>query len=224
MSPQKFITIAIDGGAAAGKSSTSKGLSERFNLMHVDTGSFYRATTLKLMQNGVEPSSGANLETGLAELELGTHISGKKASITINSWIPDQSIRSSQVNENVSHYAALPQVRAYLLDYQRKQAEVAQANGFDGLAIEGRDIGSVVFPDADLKLFMYADPEKRAARRAKEGIVDNLEKRDAIDSSRKAAPLTRPEGSVLIDSSEMTLEEVIAHASTLVTNLAENKQ
>ncbi len=222
MSQSKFIIVAIDGGAAAGKSSTSRGLSERFNLMHVDTGSFYRAVTLKLLEAQIPPTSNEFLNTGLQRLALGTEISGRQASITIDGWKPDQSIRSPQVNDNVSHYAALPEVRAFLLDYQRKQADVARENGFDGLVIEGRDIGSVVFPDADLKLFMYADPEKRAARRAKEGIVDDLAKRDKIDSSRKAAPLSRPEGSVLVDSSEMSLDAVIEHVSILVTNLIEN--
>ncbi|MCH6257024.1 (d)CMP kinase [Puniceicoccaceae bacterium K14] len=211
-----FIIIAIDGGAAAGKSSTSNGLSKRFNLMHVDTGSFYRAVTLKLLDTQVPAIEGSQLEIGLESLKLGTAIEDKKASISINDWIPDQSIRSERVNKNVSQYAALPTLRKFLLDYQREQAIVAKKYDFDGLVMEGRDIGSIIFPDAHLKLFLFADPEKRAARRAKEGIVDSIEKRDAQDSQRKSAPLTRPDGSILIDSSEMTLEEVIQHASTLV--------
>ncbi len=222
MSNSKTIVIAIDGGAAAGKSSTSRGLSERFNLMHVDTGSFYRAITLKLLQAKIPAVSDDALNAGLAQFELRTEITGQLAAISIDGWVPDASIRSEEVNNNVSHYAALPEVRAFLLDYQRKQTDVARDNQFNGLVIEGRDIGSVVFPDADLKLFMYADPEKRAARRAKEGIIDDLAKRDAIDSSRKAAPLSRPEGSVLVDSSDLTLEEVIEHVASLVSNLIKN--
>jgi len=219
MSSGKFLIIAVDGGAAAGKSSTSRGLSERFNFMHVDTGSFYRATTLKLLENGIEPISDEAIVNGLSRLELGTSISERSASITINGWTPDQSIRSQLVNENVSRYAALPELRAFLLDYQRSLADVARERAFDGLIMEGRDIGSVIFPDADLRLFLYADPEKRAQRRAKEGIVDSIEKRDRMDSSRKTAPLQKPNGATLIDSSELTLEEVIEKISAMIESL-----
>lgn len=213
MTDQKFIIVAVDGGAAAGKSSTSRAISKRFGLMHVDTGSFYRATTLKLLELGVSPQDEAAIKSALTNLKLGTSISGNTASITVNGWIPDETIRSQRVNENVSHYAALPQLRSFLLDYQRSLAGVAKDNGFRGLIMEGRDIGSVIFPDADLRLFLYADPEKRALRRAKEGITDSIEKRDQMDSSRKTAPLQCPEGARLIDSSEMTLEEVVDKVS-----------
>ncbi len=216
MTHDSFIIIAIDGGAAAGKSSTSRGLSKRFGLMHVDTGSFYRAITLKLIEAGVSPESGPNLEAGLAALKLGTEIHGNQASIAINDWLPDDSIRSQLVNDQVSHFAALPEVRSHLLDYQRAQADVARENGFNGLVMEGRDIGSVIFPDADLRLFLHADPEKRAERRAKEGIQDSIQKRDKIDSTRKTAPLQCPIGATFLDTSEMDLQEVIDKASDFV--------
>lgn len=216
MTQDSFIIIAIDGGAAAGKSSTSRGLSKRFGLMHVDTGSYYRATTLKLIEAGVSPESGSDLEAGLATLKLGTEIHGNQATITINDWLPDDSIRSQLVNDQVSHFAALPELRSYLLDYQRSQADVARKNGFNGLVMEGRDIGSVIFPDADLRLFLHADPEKRAERRAKEGIQDSIQKRDKIDSTRKTAPLQCPIGATFLDTSELDLQEVIDKASDFV--------
>lgn len=216
MPQPKFIIVSIDGGAAAGKSSTSRGLSERFDLMHVDTGSHYRAVTLKLLEAQVAPRSDQRLRQALDHLQLSTALQGRKASIAIDGWVPDNSIRSERVNQNVSDFAALPEVRAFLLEYQRAQADVARQHGFAGLIMEGRDIGSVVFPKADLRLFLYADPAKRAERRAKEGIIDSIEKRDQIDSSRQAAPLKRPEGSILIDSSELTLEEVIEQISSLI--------
>jgi CMP/dCMP kinase len=219
MSKDSFLIIAIDGGAAAGKSSTSRGLSERYHLMHVDTGSFYRATTLKLMEAGIEANDESALIDGLAALELGTALSGNSASIIINGWVPDQSIRSQTVNDNVSHYAAIPELRSFLLDYQRSLADVARDRGFDGLVMEGRDIGSVIFPDADLRLYLYADPIKRAQRRAKEGIADSIEKRDRMDSSRKTAPLQVPDGAHLIDSSDLSLDEVIDKVAVLVENL-----
>lgn len=213
-----FVIVAIDGGAAAGKSSTSKALSKNFNLMHVDTGSFYRATTLKLLEAGIEATEGDALEAGLQALALDTATEGNTASIVINGWIPDESIRTQRINENVSHYAALPTLRKFLLDYQRDQANAAKAKGFSGLVMEGRDIGSVIFPDADLRLFLFADPAKRAARRAAEGIIDSIEKRDKLDSTRKVAPLACPEGATFLDTSEMTLEEVVTHVSKLVSD------
>lgn len=214
--PKSFIIVAIDGGAAAGKSSTSRALSTRFNLMHVDTGSFYRATTLKLLEAGIPAEAGATLAAGLASLSLETHVDGNAASIVINGWLPDASIRSEQVNANVSHYAAIPQLRKFLFDYQRDLANVAREKGFAGLVMEGRDIGSAIFPDADLRLYLYADPAKRAARRAAEGLRDSIEKRDQMDSSRKASPLSIPEGATLVDSSELSLEEVVTLVSELV--------
>ncbi len=213
MTQEKFIIVAVDGGGAPGKSSTSRALSKRFGLMHVDTGSFYRATTLKLMEAAVSPKDGVSVKAALSTLILGTKISGKSASITINDWVPDSSIRTKSVNENVSHFAAIPELRAFLLDYQRSQVEVAKENGFSGLIMEGRDIGSVIFPDADIRLFLFADPEKRAQRRAKEGIADSIQKRDQMDASRKAAPLQCPEGATLLDSSDMTLDEVVEKVS-----------
>lgn len=217
MPKKDFIIIAVDGGAAAGKSSTSRALSQRFDLMHVDTGSFYRATTVKLLETGVAPESGAAMDAALAKLELGTYIDENSAYIVVNDWVPDQSIRSKEVNANVSQYAAIPELRKFLLDYQRDLATIAREEGFAGLIMEGRDIGSVIFPDADLRLYLYADPAKRAARRAAEGLSDSIEKRDQMDSSRKASPLAVPEGATLVDSSEMTLEEVVEHVSELVS-------
>ncbi len=219
MPNDSFIIVAIDGGAAAGKSSTSRGISERYCLMHVDTGSFYRATTLKLMGAGIAPEEGDALSKGLAALDLGTSVTGNAASITISNWTPDASIRSQKINENVSRYAALPSLREFLLKYQRSQADVAKANGFKGLVMEGRDIGSVIFPDADLRLFLVADPEKRAQRRAKEGIQDSIQARDRIDSSRKTAPLKCPEGATLLDTSDLSLDAVIDTVSKMIDKL-----
>ena len=221
MHDPSFIIVAIDGGAASGKSSTSRGLSARYRLMHVDTGSFYRAITKKLLEAKIVPEESSSLDAALDRLELGTAIDDCKASITINEWQPDESIRSKEVNDNVSNFAALPSVRRFLLDYQRKQADVAEAKGFQGLVMEGRDIGSVIFPDADVRIFLEADPEERAKRRAKEGITDSIQNRDKIDSQRKTAPLTCPQGATRIDSTRLTLEEVIEQAGALVEKALE---
>lgn len=213
-----FIIVAIDGGAAAGKSSTSRELSARFNLMHVDTGSFYRAVTSKLLELEAPPAEGPELADALASLKLDTAVEENRATIVVNGWIPDASIRSQRINEAVSQYAASPAVRRFLLDYQRSQADFARGRGFAGLVMEGRDIGSVIFPDADLRLFLFADPEKRQRRREAEGIVDSIAERDRRDATRQTAPLAIPEGAQVLDTSEMTLDEVVARVSELVEN------
>jgi cytidylate kinase len=136
--------------------------------------------------------------------------------MAIGDWTPGEEIRSARVNENVSKFAALPVVRKFLLDYQRRQADVARLHGFRGLVMEGRDIGSVIFPDADLRFFLSADPEARARRRAAEGHVDQIHERDKLDLARKTAPLVCPDGAIAIDSTHLTLEDVVEKMATMV--------
>ncbi len=204
-----FIIVAIDGGAASGKSTTARALSERFNLLHVDTGSFYRAITAELLHRQVRATDLAAVKETLPKLALGTRVEGRSARMEIDGHIAGDEIRSREVNANVSHFAAIPDVRAALLNYQRGQAEVARARGFRGLAMEGRDIGSVIFPDADFRFFLHADPTERERRRAKEGHHDSIAERDRIDSGRKTAPLARPEGAFSIDTTHLTLLQVV---------------
>jgi cytidylate kinase len=207
---ESFPVIAVDGGAASGKSSTSRRLAARFNLMHVDTGSHYRAVTFALVQAGVSPHDTATIESALAHLKLGEEIDGQSARISIGGKVPrEEDIRSDAVNAAVSPFAAVPAVRRFLFDYQRSQAAVAERSGFSGLIMEGRDIGSVIFPDAPLRFFLEADEATRAARRAKEGQTDSIAERDRIDSSRKTAPLVCPEGARRVDTSHLTLDQVV---------------
>ena len=116
------------------------------------------------------------------------------------------------MNAVVSNFAAIAEVREFLKNYQRSMREFAAENGFAGLIMEGRDIGSVIFPDANARIFLDADEETRAARRAAEGITDSIKKRDALDRNRKVAPLVCPEGAVRIDTSHLTKDEVVAAA------------
>jgi cytidylate kinase len=163
MASPPFIIVAIDGGAASGKSSTSRAISERFNLLHVDTGSFYRAITAELLQRGTAPGDPAAVKAALARLALGTRVVGRSAFMEIDGQVvPEIRIRSAEVTSAVSHFAAIPELRAALLTYQRNQADVAKANGFRGLVMEGRDIGSVIFPAADFRFFLHADPAGRS--------------------------------------------------------------
>jgi cytidylate kinase len=210
VSSPDFIIVAIDGGAASGKSSTACALSERFQLLHVDTGSFYRAVTAELLRRGVSHTDLPAVRATLAGLKLSTRVTGRRAEMEIDGRVAGGEIRSKDVNDNVSLFSALPEVRQWLLAYQRGQTGVARRHGFRGLVMEGRDIGSVIFPRADFRFFLRADPSERARRRVAQGQQDTIHERDRLDSSRKASPLTCPPGATAIDSTRLTLEEVVA--------------
>ncbi len=216
MSAPPFIIIAIDGGAASGKSSSSRILAERFNLLHVDTGSFYRHITYELLRRGVSSTDLPALKTALAELKFTTRLNGRSAQMLIGGQPAGSEIRGQNVNEHVSHYAAIPEVRQTLLGYQRGQVDVAKQHGFRGLVMEGRDIGSVIFPQAECRFFLHADPAERARRRALEGQQDSIAERDRLDSSRKASPLTSPAGATDIDSTHLTLDQVVEKMAALI--------
>ena len=213
-----FKIVAIDGGAAVGKSSVSKECSKTLNYMHVDTGAHYRTLTYILLGAGIAPEAGESAAAeALEKLEISTVISGNSARMAVRGKeIEDALIRTDAVNQNVSHFAAMPKVREFLKSYQRSMADFARENNFAGLVMEGRDIGSVIFPNANVKIFLDADEETRRLRRAKEGISDAISKRDQLDKSRKTAPLVRPEGSELIDTSNLTKDEVVSRALALI--------
>jgi len=206
---RSFIIVAIDGGAASGKSTSARTLSERFNLLHVDTGSFYRAVTAELLRRGVSAGDIAAVQAGLAQLRFETRVEGRSARMEIGGRVvPDQEIRSRLVNDNVSHFAAIPGVRDALLAYQRGQVSVGRQHGFAGLVMEGRDIGSIIFPEADLRFFLHADAAERTRRRANEGHQDSIVERDRLDTSRKTAPLACPPGALAIDTTHLTPPQV----------------
>ncbi len=207
--PSSFQVIAIDGGAAVGKSSTSKALAERLDLMHVDTGAHYRTLTAALLDEGIEPDD-PNLEPRLQAMQMATKLEGRSARLAVNGTVPaDAAIRSPEVNAAVSRFAAVPVIRQALFDYQRGQAEVARERGFAGLVMEGRDIGSVIFPDAAHRFFLEADEATRAARRAGEGQTDSIAARDKLDRGRKTAPLICPEGAIRVDTGPRSLDQVV---------------
>ena len=216
MATSLFIIVAIDGGAASGKSSSSRTLSERFNLLHVDTGSFYRAITAELMRLGVKAEDLAAVRRTLPALKFSTHLNGRSAEMEIGGRVAGDEIRSREVNDQVSHFAAIPELRAALLAYQRGLADFARAHRFNGLVMEGRDIGSVIFPDADFRFFLHADPGERERRRAGQGLHDQIRERDRIDSSRKASPLTCPNGATSIDTTHASLDQVVEQMAAMI--------
>jgi cytidylate kinase len=213
VSSQDFIIVAIDGGAASGKSSTARALAARFNLLHVDTGSFYRAVTAELLRRGVSVGDLPAVPAALAQLHLGTRVEGRSAVMEINGHAAGDEIRGEAVNAAVSHFAAIPALRTALMAYQRGQAGVAREHGFRGLVMEGRDIGSVIFPDAEFRFFLQADLAERKRRREDEGRVDKIQERDRLDLSRPNAPLACPPGAIAIDSTHLSLDEVVATAA-----------
>ena len=207
MARPPFIIVAIDGGAASGKSSSSRTLSERFHLLHADTGSYYRALTAELLRQKVTPADLAGVKAALGDVAFTTRVTGRNAEIELSGHtIPDAEIRSAEVTANVALFAAIPEVRTALLDYQRSQADTARKNGFNGLVMEGRDIGSKIFPDADFRFFLFADPVERARRREQQGLQDQVARRDTLDSQRLQESL---QGAVLIDGTHLTLAQVV---------------
>ena len=216
-SPNTFIIIAVDGGAAVGKSSTSKGLAKRLELMHVDTGSHYRTLTSALLKSGVDAEQSETISKTLELLKLSTKIDGRSARLGINGVVPkDSDLRSPEVNAKVSKFAAIPEVRQKLFAYQRSLADLAREQQYAGLIMEGRDIGSIIFPGATYRFFLDADEETCAARRAKEGQTDSIAARDKMDRTRQAAPLLCPKGATQINTGQHTLEEVIEKIALLI--------
>lgn len=212
-----FLIVAIDGGAATGKSSTARSLAERRYLLHVDTGAHYRALAFSCLAAELSPDTSTGLCDFLSKVELETELRGISAVMSVNGRVlRNAEIRSPEVNQNVSRFAALPELRSVLLEYQRGLVEFARRRGFGGLVVEGRDIGSVILPQADIKIFLDADDVTKAERREKEGQQDSIAFRDLMDSRRKTAPLIRADDAVSIDTSSLTLEQVIAQVIELI--------
>lgn len=207
---KKFIVIAIDGGAASGKSSTSKILAERLNLLYVDTGAHYRTIAYMLLSNNIYPENLDLIINQLLNFKLTTNLIGRSAQLALNDqYIDDDHLRSELVNRYVSQFATLPEIRDFLLKYQRSLKDFGFNNQFAGLVMEGRDIGSIVLPDADFCFFLEADPNDRHERRKLQGQQDLIHARDQLDLTRKTAPMICPPNAIRINSSKLSLEEVV---------------
>ena len=162
-----FTIVAIDGAAAAGKTTTTRILAENYGFMHASTGEHYRAITYKLLAADVSSEDESAVERALGDIVLGSKIAGSRCLVTLSGeQIGDKLLRSPEINEFVSKFAHIHRVRKFLFGYQRSLAAIAREHGFYGLAIEGRDVTSVIFPDADLRFFLYADADKRGLRRS----------------------------------------------------------
>jgi len=199
--------IAIDGPAGSGKSTIARRLAERLGLDYLDTGAMYRAVTFAALRRGVDPSDSDDVAKMAQRLEL----SVDPDSVRVDGVDATIEIRGPEVTRAVSIVSAIPAVREELV---RRQREWATAR--DGGVLEGRDIGSVVFPDAELKVYLTARPEIRASRRSKEvtdldyeAVAADLARRDAYDQGREASPLVLAEGSMQFDTSDLSVDEVV---------------
>ena len=221
---KKNFIITVDGGAASGKSSTAKAIAEQFNLLHVDTGLHYRTLTHYLLTNQITPEHTQAIQSSLQGLQMETEVIGRSAVLKLGPHlVAENQLRSEVINQNVSLFAALPEIRTALLTYQRAQTKTAEENHFEGLIIEGRDIGSVIFPDAPIRIFLEADLATRTHRREQEGLNDTIAIRDKIDGTRTTAPLCCPPGATRIDSSKMDLKQVVARVSKQVENFLDSE-
>jgi CMP/dCMP kinase len=203
--------IAIDGPAASGKSSVARRLAAQLGYLHVNTGNHYRAVTLAVLHANVDPQDADAVAAQVPALDLAFVETSGTIEIRVNgASLADADLTSPAVTAAVSHVASVPAVRTRLVQEQRALSALGP------LVMEGRDIGSVVFPDSPNKFYIDASEEVRAARRASQGLTDSLAERDKLDSTRKTAPLVLAEGAHRIDSSEMTLDQVVATVTALL--------
>lgn len=208
-----FQSIAIDGPSGAGKSTLAKMVAEKLGFLYVDTGAIYRTVGLWIRKNGVDPHDAPAVIELLDSIQIElSHGADGLQHMVLNGEDVTQEIRQHEISAYASAVSAIPQVRAFLLDMQRTLARTRN------VVMDGRDIGTVVLPDADVKLFLTAAPEDRARRRYEEllargqqaeyeTVLKDLEERDRNDSTRTAAPLRQAEDAILVDTTGNTLEQ-----------------
>lgn len=211
----KKIVIAIDGYSACGKSTTAKQVASILGYRYIDTGAMYRAVTLHFLDHHVSLTNPKEVSKALGEIQIGFKVNSKNISETfLNGMNVEKQIRQMRVSENVSQVSTLKDVRMALVEQQRRMGKER------GVVLDGRDIGTVVFPQAELKLFMTADVLVRAFRRQRElldrgqlvdldDVIDNLLHRDKIDTSRVESPLRQAEDAVIIDTTHITIDEQV---------------
>jgi cytidylate kinase len=214
------LLIAMDGPAGSGKSSVARAVAERLGVANLNTGSLYRAVALLALREGVDLDDGTALSRTARSIEL-----SPDGALVDGVVIDDGDLRSPEVSAAASKVSVHPEVRRVLLGVQRRAAEEAKKRG--GAVVEGRDIGTVVLPGADLKVFLSAAPEERARRRAvqsgREGELERIREamraRDRQDSEREVSPLKSAPDAVILDTTELDIEEVVSVILDLARNL-----
>ena len=195
--------IAIDGPAASGKSSVARELARQIGFDYVNSGAMYRAVTWHVLEQRISPSDGAAIARLVENTRIDCDLDGDGSRILINGVDPAEHLRDDRVNDEVSAVSSVPRVREILVEKMR-----AYARDHD-VVMEGRDIGSVVFPDTPYKFYIDASPEVRLRRRQAQGQRDEIAARDRADSSRRASPLIIAEDAHVIDSSNLSIEGVV---------------
>ena len=204
------LVIAVDGPAGAGKSTIAKIIAKRLNINYIDTGAMYRAITYKCLKNNVD----INNEEEVIKIAQNTDIDFRDNNLYLDKEIVNEEIRTIEVSNNVSNVAKIKEVRYLMVDVQR---EIGKRNS---VILDGRDIGSYVFPNADYKFYLIATPEERGIRRFKEltekgydtsleEIIKDIVRRDEIDSNREFAPLVKAEDAIEIDTTGKSIDEVV---------------
>jgi cytidylate kinase len=217
---QKLV-IAVDGPSGSGKSSISREAARRLGFNFLDTGAMYRMITYYLSSNGIENESEIENALSTKEINFGVSINPDEVQFKLNGENVSKIIRTDLISKKVSYYASLRQVRNFLVSKQRKLINESSKS----IVIEGRDIGSVVIPNADLKIYVTASEEIRALRRSKElnssieQVLIDQKIRDEKDSKREISPLIKPEDSIELDTSSLTFEESVNSFIGLVQNV-----
>ena len=197
------IVIAIDGPAASGKSSVARRVSRRLGFSYIDSGAFYRAVTWWVLRRRADPASAQDVSALVAKSQLESGFEGDEAFLQIEGADPRAHLRDEDVNRAVSPVSIVPAVRACLTGHLRELAELRN------VVVVGRDIGSVVFPQTPFKFYIDACEHVRQKRRSAEGQDDEIATRDRIDSSRATAPLTIARGATVIDTTHLSVDEVV---------------
>jgi cytidylate kinase len=213
----KNIVIAIDGYSSCGKSTLAKALAKKLHFIYVDSGAMYRAVTLYFLRNHIDLTNKQQVADALAHIHLNFHSRDYETHITLNDEEVSAEIRQMPVSESVSSVSAIHEVRVEMVKQQQRMGKSKN------IVMDGRDIGTAVFPDADLKLFMTADPKVRAERRYRELVIKdpdisleevfkNLANRDYQDTTRKESPLIRADDAIILDNTNMTQEQQLEFA------------
>lgn len=213
--------VAIDGPAGSGKGTVTKKVGEKLGLVNIDTGAMFRCVTLNMIEENINLEDEAKIEEILNKIEIDMKENGQ---IFLNGKEVTNRIRENDINKFVSPVSIIPDVRKKLLDLQRKVAQGKK------VIMEGRDIGTVVFPNANVKIYLDATPEERAKRRMKqnqengifgsyEEILESIINRDKKDMTREVAPLKRAEDAIYIDSSNMSIEETVEEIIKIIKNV-----
>ncbi|GAB3916379.1 (d)CMP kinase [Mucilaginibacter boryungensis] len=211
------IVVAIDGYSSCGKSTLAKALAKKLHFIYVDSGAMYRAVTLYFLRNNIDLHNHEQIAEALKDIHLNFHSRDYQTHITLNDEEVSDEIRLMPVSENVSAVSAVKEVRVEMVKQQQRMGQSKN------VVMDGRDIGTVVFPHAQVKLFMTADPKIRAERRFKElapknpditleEVFENLAHRDYQDTTREESPLTRAEDAIILDNTDLTPDEQLQFA------------